>query len=91
MDETPLEVLESTICLSTVLSAVRPRKWRGRPGEMIERLPEDRRATLRRLRSSDVSADKVSRHAAWADYRMDPFEEQLSRLKREFDRKFFRR
>ena len=63
----------------------------GKPGEIIKKLSEDKRKILRKLKSDDISSDKISdRYAGWADY-IEPYEKSLSRMKMEFDEKVLKR
>lgn len=97
MTQTPLDVLETAMARGGRPSLVLSRSFRryqGRPGEIIEKLSPEQRATLRELRSDDVADGKVSRDAAWLGY--DGYDRgelragTVHKMLAEFDRKVLR-
>ena len=71
MDVTPLDVLEIAIRRGgypSLVSSRRYRRYEGRPGEIIEKLPPEQRATLRELRSEDIAGSKLDRDVACFGY-----------------------
>lgn len=97
MHQTPLDVLEIAMARGgwpSLLSSRSFRRYQGRPGEIIEKLTPEQRATLRELRSDDVGEGKISRYAAWLGYDgYNPGElhaETIHKMLAEFDRKVLR-
>ena len=62
MNQTPVGVLRVAIARGGHPSI------EGRPGEIVEKLTPDQRATLCELRSADVAEGKIGRDVAWFGY-----------------------
>ncbi|HUU88150.1 MAG TPA: hypothetical protein VMX17_10410 [Candidatus Glassbacteria bacterium] len=83
----PIEILDKIInqIHLGVLSFRNKKKWKGKPGEIIEKLSEEERKTLEGLKSEDISEEKTGSLAAWAGHVSDDSESTLREMKLKFD------
>lgn len=75
---------------SMITSSRRWKDWQGRPGEVIERMPEEQRAMLRELRSDDISEGRIGNGVAWLSWDGSSSRTDPQGIFEEFDRKMLR-
>lgn len=90
--KTPVEALNEGIDKGgwpSMVSSRKFKKYQGRPGEIIEQLSPTTRASLRELKSDDISLEKVDRLAAWLGYD-DDGKQSLKDLCFKFDKEILK-